>query len=214
VNIRRHTPGSQGQPLHQDAPGELGLSVLVTEHPTLDGATVFLPGSHQWPIDYSDVGVTLVPRRLRRFLGGATGRPGDVSLFFNRTWHGRYPGDTPATAILMSFFAIGARYPIHEPPPAILEPLHPELRRLLDPHDGVRWVEGNKVVVTGRPGASASDRPELRYALHGVQKAPWLTPWQVVRVLGRARRTAITLVGRERLRHVRDWLSGRATAPR
>ena len=192
VNLRRHEPGSNGQLLHQDAPGELGLSLLVSDTPSLNGATVFLPHSHRWPINYSDVGLDLRPRLLRPMLSGATGAAGETSLFFNRTWHGRYPGQGSASTILISFFAVGASYPIHEPPPEVLASLGPELQRLLDPTVGVRRTDGNRVIVDGEINAPSA----LRYALRGVEGVTRAPHWNALRLIGRARR----IVGRVRAR--------------
>jgi len=211
LNIRRHEPGSLGQPLHQDAPGGLGLSLLVSDTPKVDGATAFLPRSHRWPVEYHDVGLTLRPAKLRRLLDGATGQAGDVSLFFNRTWHGRFPGDLPATAILASFFCVGSKYPIHEPPNAVLENVHPELARMLDARRGVRHLHGNEVVVVSDDGSSSKPPAieDLRFAIGGSGPAPTLSPWRILRGLSRARHMAVRTLGKERLKLLRDAVRAR-----
>lgn len=209
VNVRRHESGSEGQPLHQDAKGGLCLSVLVSDTPDLRGATIFLPRSHRWPIEYSDIGVTLRPEPARGRIQGATGKSGDAAIFFNRTWHGRYPGNVSATALLISVFRVGSTYPMHATPRPILDKLHPELQRLLDPERGIRRLEGNEVLVVDEEDASKDGpvRDELRYALHGPGPAPTFSAWRLVRGWSAGRRMLIDAVGRERLRKLRSALT-------
>ncbi len=151
LNVRRAEGGSVGQDLHQDPSEIVGMTILLSDVARGDGATVFMPRSHRWPIKYSDLGVPMQVRRLHPILASAHGRAGDGFCFFHRTWHGRMPSSVArATAIFMGFVGVG--YPMRLRPmaPAILDSVGPELRRLLD-HSGLRPTDATtaEVVWTG-----------------------------------------------------------------
>lgn len=191
VNIRRHDSGSRGQSLHQDGRGGLGMSVITSDTPDFDGATVFLPGSHRWPIQYSDFGVDLRTKPLRRWLKSASGRTGTVAFWYRRTWHGRFPGPDPRTAMFWSFWGQGATYQRHDPPAAILDAVGPELRRLMDTRAGVDRLDDGKAQVLEAPTKPA---PELARLLFGRNQASALSPWKLVSGMARVRRQAIASV--------------------
>ena len=88
LSVRRSIPGDTGLYLHQDAPGETGLSFLLSDNINGDGATAFLSKSHKLPrwshkISWSNVSLS------SPFLSPLKGRAGDLGFFFNRTWHAR-----------------------------------------------------------------------------------------------------------------------------
>ncbi len=188
VNIRRHDAGSKGQSLHQDGRGGLGMSIITSDTPGPEGATVFLPGSHRWPIQYSDFGVDLKTRPLRRWLTSASGKAGTVAFWYRRTWHGRFPGADPRTAMFWSFWGQGATYQRHDPPESILDAVGPELRRLMDTGAGVKRLENGKAQVLDAP---EKPDPELARLLFGKNEATTLSPWRLVSGMAQVRRRAI-----------------------
>ena len=112
VNMRRSSPRDKGLYLHQDAQGEMGVCILLSDNMNGSGATVFLPSSH------------LVPKRmkvwrveapapllklLRYLFTPLSGKAGDIGFFFNRTWHGRFPNQSANfyDVIFISFFPAG-----------------------------------------------------------------------------------------------------------
>ena len=115
INYRRSSAGDQGLNLHQDSFGETSLCIMLGDNPSGNGATVFLAGSHlvstrmeKWKIE--------VPPFLLRYLDPLfiklKGKAGDISFFFNRTWHGRSHNSTHLIfdVILVSFFPCGGTF--------------------------------------------------------------------------------------------------------
>ncbi len=187
VTLRRAEPGGPGMRLHQDAVGEFGLSVLLTDAPTRDGATAFLPGTHRWPINITDVAMGINPA-LARVCAHAGGSAGDAWAFINRTWHGRFANQTPEPAIslMFGFFAQGASYPIHHTPREKLDALGPELRRLLDPDVGVQHLEGGRAKVDRAASHEPRRDPDLRPVME--DQVTYSTPWKAVKALADGQR--------------------------
>ncbi|MGH7438092.1 MAG: phytanoyl-CoA dioxygenase family protein [Polyangiaceae bacterium] len=189
VNIRRGESGGRGLSIHQDTTGETGLTVLMSEV-TESGTTVFLPGSHRWPITIREAFV--YPRISLGFFPGsslkaAQGVPGEAYLFFNRTWHGRSPSDRQVTAIMSSFYPAGATFRIHEAPDEILNKLGPELRKLLDPRSGVTAVgEGYVRVLGTASGRAPRWRDDLQAILTGDFGNSLPPSWKMARAWSRA----------------------------
>lgn len=93
INFRRSSPNDRGLYIHQDAPGETNLCILLSDNKKGSGATVFLKESHlvkttmkQWEIELPPI----MLKWLRFIFTPLTGKAGDVAFFFNRTWHGRF----------------------------------------------------------------------------------------------------------------------------
>ena len=106
IFARFNEPDDKGLALHQDAIGEAGLMVLVNDQP--DGSTVFLPGSQLIPSDkhlarkvsWSSLKLINI---TKYFLLPAVGNAGTHYYFLHRTWHGRTPGKSNKTKILIFF---------------------------------------------------------------------------------------------------------------
>lgn len=145
VNMRRSSVGDRGLYLHQDAPGEVGLCVLLSDNLNGSGATVFLPGSHLVSRRMKDLRVAIPPfllTLLRSLFTPLIGKAGDVSLFFNRTWHGRFSNRSTKfyDVIFFSFFPAG-HYLGYEgygewSAEFLLAIQETELGRLINPHIG------------------------------------------------------------------------------
>ena len=115
INYRRSKPGDQGLNFHQDSFGETNLCIMLGDNFSGNGATLFLAGSHlvstrmrKWKIEAP----SFLLRYLDPLLTKLKGKAGDISFFFNRTWHGRSHNSTHLTydVILMSFFPCGATF--------------------------------------------------------------------------------------------------------
>jgi len=151
-NVRRAEAGGKGLNLHQDTPGELGIFILLTDTQDLLGTTVFLPGSHQWPVRVKETGLNALPINFfRPCLTGFTGSAGDLCLFTGQTWHGRYRPDSMKEhlAIAMSLYPVGSRFRMQKPQDSILNGLDPDLRTLLDWNNGVTHYEDGWSLITG-----------------------------------------------------------------
>ncbi len=153
TSIRRSEATDDGLALHQDSPGEFGVSVLLQDIDGLEGTTVFLPGSHRFPVPSKLSGLDqLNPGYLRRWLDPARGKKGDVCLFFKNVWHGRVPShlQEPRDAMLMSFVAAGYHYRAFEVPEDILKFLPPATHRQLDPLSATRLLpDGRRQILNG-----------------------------------------------------------------
>lgn len=142
IDFRRSMQGDKGLQLHQDGRGQLNLSILLSDNSSGEGTTIFLPGSHFVPQRIRDLQAELSPG-LFKFLGfifsSLTGKKGDISFFFNRTWHGRNPNISGEfnDMILIGFFPAGASMCLQSPyvkwPADFIESIKTtELGRLLD----------------------------------------------------------------------------------
>ena len=126
---RRANPEARALRMHQDRPGEVSLSILLSDTPTTAGTTSFLPRSHRWPRVLESFPL-LSPHYIRNKLVGATGVPGDAYLFYNATWHGRLRSDEVArTSIFVSFLPRNAFEAGHFPPAELRQRFGPSLRR-------------------------------------------------------------------------------------
>ncbi len=136
ITARRSIPGDTGLYLHQDSPGETGLSFLLSDNINGDGATAFLPKSHKlqrWSrkISWSSVSIS------SPFLSPLRGRIGDLGIFFNRTWHARLKNKSNKThdVLLISFFPSGVPYESFWDEKSLNQISQSELRRLCDQND-------------------------------------------------------------------------------
>ncbi len=157
--VRRSVPGDIGLHLHQDAPGETNIAVLLTDNCSGDGVTAFLPRSHQLPrwskkISWSNV------KLASPFLTPLKGNIGDVAFFFNRTWHARLKNKSQQTheVLLISFFPQGASYDrcIWNNEERLNMVSQPELRKLLNPNDGARMLDDGRVQVIVKQNGNIS----------------------------------------------------------
>lgn len=187
VTLREAKPGGIGQNLHQDSTGGVNFSILLDET-NGEGTTVFLRGSHTWPISIVDFGSWLQkPSRLKRLLTTAAGKPGDVFFWLNRTWHGRNPGPRPSIAVMFAFHAAGSTYPLKRLPPEVLARLGPTLRTLLDPDQGVELVDqGRRARVAGDERSFPST--QAREVLTESVPRPALSGWTAVATWATCRR--------------------------
>ena len=145
AQIRRAELGARSVRMHQDIRGEVGLSILLSPVPSAHGTTVFVPGSQRWPRVLGSFPF-LSPRHVRRFIKGATGKPGDVYLFYNATWHGMATTDTePRTAIILTFLpsAEGSRH--RKPPKSVLDKVGPHLRKAMSGDDSESEAMGDPI---------------------------------------------------------------------
>jgi len=116
IIYRKSSVGDKGLSLHQDAEGEANLSILLADNKKGFGATIFLPFSHLFNKTIKqlkiNIPVVILPWILFLF-SPLTGDQGDISLFFNHTWHGRAPNksQTNYDVILFSFFPASTSLP-------------------------------------------------------------------------------------------------------
>ena len=153
TSIRRSEATDDGLALHQDSRGEFGLSVLLQDIDGIEGTTVFLKGSHRFPVTSRHSGLDQInPGYLRRWLDPARGKKGDVCLFFKSVWHGRVPSHLNETrdAMLMSFVAAGYDYRAFDVSADILDNLPPVTRRQLNPQlDTALLPNGRRLILGG-----------------------------------------------------------------
>jgi len=115
VSARLASSGDRGLYLHQDGPGEVNLFLSLDDNFHGDGASMFLPSSHliktsqkKWRVE--------VPPALLRFLPFMFERlsrlKGNIDIFSNRTWHGRWKNDSLCdhTVITIGFLPAGYNY--------------------------------------------------------------------------------------------------------
>lgn len=104
ISIRKSSKDDKGLGLHQDGPGQMNLMVLLDDNFEIDGSTVFLKNSHLINPRLDELKLLTPPFFLKIykfFLSYIHGHRGDMCLFFNRTWHGRYPSNGKKSKYLM-----------------------------------------------------------------------------------------------------------------
>lgn len=193
TSIRRSQISDTGLALHQDSIGEFGLSILLADIDDMHGTTVFFDGSHRFRMSSAQCGIgQFKPNMMRPFLSAASGRAGDVCLFFKNTWHGRLACDIPVAkdAILLSFIASGYDYRSFDVPVELLSSLGPATAKALNPLIGTRLlVNGRRHIDRPQPhqprliDRAYSDRVS---ALHPSQALRLIAPFGKIKRLTRA----------------------------
>lgn len=131
AQLRRAEVGAPSGAVHQDIPGEVGMTILLSEIKSNFGTTVFIKGSHQWPRLLTNFRF-LKTSQIHRFLSGAIGSPGDSYLFYNRTWHGVAEAiEMPGTAVILTFLTKSYQTDARIPKKEILGKVPPNLRNAL-----------------------------------------------------------------------------------
>lgn len=169
IDFRRSVPGDPGLRLHQDGPGQLNMVIMLSDNPTHDGATAFLPGTHQVSKRIRDLELEASPslmNTMKKFMGAMTGRHGDIGFFFNRTWHGRFSNSSQNSnnAILIAFFPAGGLLSWSDPyvnwSEDFLKSMEStELGRLMHPSLNTQKADGENYLIT------AKSQTELPYSL-------------------------------------------------
>lgn len=137
-NLRLSNINDGGLGLHTDAKGQSEISILLDNVESPDGTTAFFSGSHKFPISSQELMTESFPiKLLKPFLVPITGRMGEVSLFSNKTFHGRLPNNSGKTrlVILMGIFSAGYCFDADIPPKNLLSNLGPELNRMMNQED-------------------------------------------------------------------------------
>lgn len=160
IDYRRSLPGDPGLEIHQDGFGQLNMAILLTENNSGDGCTIFLPGSHLIRKRVSELNLG-VPPRLLKYLSflfkPLKGMQGDISFFFNRTWHGRSRNKNEEVneVILLALYPVGAFLSYEKPyvywPDSFIEEIKESLLGdLLNPKTNLEKLEDGRLKVLGR----------------------------------------------------------------
>lgn len=109
IVYRKASIGDKGLSMHQDSYGETNLSILLSDNQKGFGSTIFLPGSHLFKKTLKQLKISIPTILLRWILflfSPLVGYQGDISFFFNHTWHGRSPNKSKDNydVILFSLF--------------------------------------------------------------------------------------------------------------
>jgi putative 2OG-Fe(II) oxygenase len=103
LSLRKSSTEDHGLGLHQDGPGQINLVIFLDDNEEINGSTVFLKNSHLINARVENLKLLAPPFFLRvykLFLSYIHGKQGDVCLFINRTWHGRYPSNNAKSKLL------------------------------------------------------------------------------------------------------------------
>lgn len=172
INLRRSYRGDEGLSLHQDAPGQVNLVILLSENISGDGATSFLPGTNHIFERVKDLKLGVPPALyalLRFIIVPFTGKLGDIGFYFTRTWHGRFANKSNNIdgQIGVSFLPEGSSMDLRPPydkwsTEYVQSIRGTELGRLLDYSDGLeQQSDGRHKVI---PVDNKSNN-ELAYSL-------------------------------------------------
>lgn len=156
ISLRRANAYDGGLRLHEDARGEVGLAMLLADQAGLVGTTGFVRGSHRLPVSCRESGAEFIPPRyLSHLMRPASGKAGDMFVFFKKTWHGRVAGvgPAPSDALLLAVFPVGYEYLPFRADRTLLQRLGPELSRLLDPARQLLPTRDGRAIVTDSGGS-------------------------------------------------------------
>lgn len=115
INFRRSSINDSGLYLHQDGIGQVNLAILLDDNPKGDGATAILPESHLIQDSIKKMKLEVPSKFINWFkfiFKPLAGKKGDIAIFSNRVWHGRFSnkGSVPHDVILFGFFPSGYSY--------------------------------------------------------------------------------------------------------
>ncbi len=112
INYRIASNKDDGLSMHQDSYGETNLSILLENNPYGNGSTNFIPGSHLINTSLKIKIPLILSKFIRPFYKVNKGKRGQVTVFFNKTWHGRESNFSNKNfdAILISIFPPGCSY--------------------------------------------------------------------------------------------------------
>lgn len=115
IAARRACPGDPGLFLHQDGVGEVNMFLSLDDNLEGEGASMLLPSSHLAKTSMKKGGLELPPVLLNLLSFMVTplaGLRGSVSIFSNRTWHGRSRNSSQCNhdVIMIGFFTAGYSY--------------------------------------------------------------------------------------------------------
>lgn len=96
--------------IHSDSDNTISMGILLNRTKKIDTTTVFIRGSHLYKKPIKNKIERFTPMLFSYFLDFATGKAGDVNIFFNRTAHGvkkqsKKNLDNSNTIILLGFHA-------------------------------------------------------------------------------------------------------------
>lgn len=115
ISFRRSKPGNTGLYLHQDGVGQVNMAITLDDNLEGLGATAVLSGSHLVPQSINQLKVEVPPAIVKlfsAFLAPLSGKVGDIVVFSNRIWHGRFENKskTEHDVIFIGFFPDGYLY--------------------------------------------------------------------------------------------------------
>lgn len=115
INYRIASSKDKGLSFHQDSHGETNLTIFLKDNLSGSGTTSFIPGSHllNLSLKKNKIGIPLFFNKiLIPFATLLSGEKGQVSLFFNKVWHGRMKNTTKDSydVILISLFPNGSSF--------------------------------------------------------------------------------------------------------
>ena len=115
IGVRQACSGDPGLYLHQDGVGQVNLFLSLDDNLKGDGASIFLPSSHLIKTSQKKWRVEVPPSLLKFFpfiFERLSGLKGNIGIFSNRTWHGRWQNRSSCdhTVLSIAFFAAGYNY--------------------------------------------------------------------------------------------------------
>ncbi len=165
INYRVAANADKGLSFHQDSYGETNLTILLKDNFTGQGSTSFIPGSHliKKSLKQNNIKIPLfISKFLRPFSKNLKGKEGQISLFFNKTWHGRTSNNSNENfdAILISLFPSGSTYGSKESglwDKSYLEKNKDSyLIKLIDPNINTKLINKYTYLVEGNEDSSYS----------------------------------------------------------
>jgi putative 2OG-Fe(II) oxygenase len=115
ISMRRSSPGNKGLYLHQDGVGQINMAINLDDNCQGKGSTALLPSSHVLKSSIRKLKAEVPPvilNWLSFLFVPLAGSKGDISLFSNRVWHGRFNNleDSPHDVLFIGFFPEGYSY--------------------------------------------------------------------------------------------------------
>ncbi len=156
INYRIASSKDRGLSFHQDSDGETNLTIFLKDNLSGSGTTSFIPGSHllNFSLRKYKIGIPLFFNKLLTpFATILRGEKGQVSLFFNKVWHGRIKNKTEDNydAILISLFPNGSSFGSKESgnwdPSYLSKFKNSSLIKLIDPNLNTKRIDEYRVTI-------------------------------------------------------------------
>ena len=109
--------------LHEDGVGQISLSLLLNDICPEMSTTVFVKGSHRFPLRIKDKLERIPISIFRSIFTPSFGKQGDLFIFLNKAWHGMKASDViqPSSVVLFTFDTEGYYHTVKNNIPKVTE---------------------------------------------------------------------------------------------
>jgi len=182
--IRLSLANSKQLGFHNDAVGEMGISILLEDQFDSEGVTCLIPKSHLWPYSSQETKIDTLPIWFFKFLyKPLVGKLGDTFIFFKKTAHGRLPNNTAKSTLilLIALYSPGYKFRRFKIGENIIKKIGPELTRLMstDNLEKINSKYENEYLILKNDN-NAVNYVDTLYK----NQIGFFSPWRLVKLMG------------------------------